>query len=103
MSDEEDAQVQDVRVDWIIERLLHRPLMFKQDRINKMKIDENSTCVSNLPDAHTRRTERVVWGILDCRVAFVLVSLVHQPREQRPVGIQIACQGSGKHTVSRYG
>ena len=34
--------VADGRVDWLVARLEHRPLMFKQDRINKMKIDEAS-------------------------------------------------------------
>ena len=44
MSDEEDGARQDDRVVWLIERVEHRRLMFKQDRINKMKIDEASTC-----------------------------------------------------------
>jgi hypothetical protein len=53
MSDEEDGgQVQDTRVDWLIERVEHRPLMFKLDRINKMRIDETSTCeAGSLPSA----------------------------------------------------
>ena len=51
MSDEEDEAVQDSRIDWLIERLEHRPLMFKQDRINKMKIDEESTCAGHNPSA----------------------------------------------------
>eukprot|EP01043_Picozoa_sp_COSAG02_P053141 COSAG02_NODE_5827_length_4009_cov_19.149105_4_plen_75_part_00 len=71
MSDEEEAQVQDARVDWIIERLEHRPLMFKQDRINKMKIDDNSTCAS----VHLSQVTRCVQGG-DCRMP---VSLAHQP------------------------
>ena len=45
MSDEEDGAVEDKRVDWLLERVEHRPLMFKLDRINKMKIDEHSMCV----------------------------------------------------------
>ena len=38
--------MEDKRVDWLLERVEHRPLMFKLDRINKMKIDEHSMCVS---------------------------------------------------------
>ena len=44
MSDEEDGAVEDKRVDWLLNRVEHRPLMFKLDRINKMKIDEHSMC-----------------------------------------------------------
>jgi hypothetical protein len=49
MSDDDEDAVQDDRIDWLIERVEHRPIMFKQDRINKMKIHEESTCVRPPP------------------------------------------------------
>eukprot|EP01043_Picozoa_sp_COSAG02_P015854 COSAG02_NODE_685_length_18484_cov_49.605330_2_plen_75_part_00 len=49
MSDDDEDAVQDDRIDWLIERVEHRPIMFKQDRINKMRIHEESTCVRPPP------------------------------------------------------
>ena len=59
MSDDEDDAVQDDRIDWLIERVEHRPLMFKQDRINKMKIHDESTCERPTPHEQTKQRQLV--------------------------------------------